>query len=267
MTAAPLPLAAPSLRLQALEPFAFVEAWVAVPTLPLLAWAPRGDGHPVLVLPGFTASDTSTWYLRNVLRAKGFAAHAWELGSNVGPHPRIVRGLQRRLLALAARHERTVSIVGWSLGGIYARELARAHPDHVRSVITLGSPFRLRDDDRSTAQLLYRRLAPRSDPFPGRLAFEHLREPMPVPTTSIYTRTDGVVRWHACIDEVGPTSENVEVRGTHTGLGLNAAALLVVADRLAQPDGMWRPFRPPRPFAHLYPRPASWQPNWLAATA
>jgi pimeloyl-ACP methyl ester carboxylesterase len=267
MTVPPLPLAAPSLRLRALENLVFVEAFTALPTLPLLAWAPRGDGHPVLVIPGFTSSDNGTWYLRNVLRAKGYATHGWGLGSNVGPHPRVVRGMQRRLLELADEHGRAVSLVGWSLGGVYARELARAHPDHVRSVVTLGSPFRLRDDDRSSAQALYQRLGPRNDPFPGRRDHEHRRAPVPVPTTSIYTRTDGVVRWHACIDEVGPTSENVEVRGSHTGLGINAAALLTVADRLAQPDGAWRPFRPPRALTHLYPAPASWQPRSMAQSA
>jgi pimeloyl-ACP methyl ester carboxylesterase len=264
VSAPPLPLRAPSLRLLALENLAFVEALAAVPSLSVLAYAKQGDGHPVLVLPGFTSSDNGTWYLRTVLRAKGHDMHGWGLGSNIGPHPRIVRGMQRRLFDLSDRHGRAVSLVGWSLGGIYARELARFHPSLVRSVVTLSSPFRLRDGDRSSAQALYRRLGPRDDPFPGRRDFEHDRQPLPVPSTSIYTRTDGVVRWHACIDEVGPASENVEVRGTHTGLGVNAAALLVVADRLAQPPGQWRPFRPPRPLAPLYPRPASWEPRWMS---
>lgn len=255
----PLPLRAPSLVYRALENLVLAEAWTAVPTLPLLALTPRGDGHPVLVLPGLTASDNGTWYLRNVLRAKGYAAHRWGLGANVGPHPRIVRGIQRRLLELSERHGRGVSIVGWSLGGVYARELARAYPERVRVVITLGSPFRMRDPDSSSAQAVYRRLAPRQDPFAGRRQPEHQRGAVPVPTTSIYTRTDGVVRWHACIDEVGPTSENIEVRGTHSGLGVNAAALLAVTDRLAQPEGVWTPFRPPRVVAHLYPKPASWE--------
>jgi pimeloyl-ACP methyl ester carboxylesterase len=257
-----LPLRPPSLSLRALENLALVEAWAALPSLPLLTWAPQGDGHPVLVLPGFTSSDNGTWYLRNVLRAKGYSAHRWGLGVNVGPHPRIVRGVQRRLLALSDQHGRAVSLVGCSLGGVYARELARAYPDQIRQVVTLGSPFRMRAPDSSSAQGLYRRLAPRQDPFAGRRDHEHLREPVPVPTTSIYTRTDGVVRWHACIDEIGTTSENIEVRGTHTGLGVNAAALLAVADRLAQPDGAWQPFRPPRLLGHLYPEPASWEPRW-----
>jgi pimeloyl-ACP methyl ester carboxylesterase len=251
-------IGAPGWPYRALEGFALVEAWASLPGLAILGWAPQGDGHPVLVLPGFSSSDRGTWLLRHALRAKGYDAHQWGLGVNTGPHPRIVQGIQRRLLTLHRRHEQRVSIVGWSLGGVYARELARAYPEHVRQVITLGSPFRLRDPDDSSTGRLYRAVAPRQDPFDGRRAREHEREPVPVPTTSIYTRTDGVVRWHACIDEVGPTSENIEVRGTHTGLGFNPAALFAVADRLALPDGGWRPFAPPALLASLYRRPASW---------
>lgn len=256
------PLRPPTMTLRAVEALVLVEAWAALPSLPLVACAPRGDGHPVLVLPGFTSSDNGTWYLRNVLYAKGYAAHRWGLGANVGPHPRIVRGIRRRLLDLSDRHGGSVSLVGWSLGGVYARELAREYPTRVRQVIALGSPFRMREPDGSSAQRLYRRLAPRGDPFTGHQDHEHQRERLQVPTTSIYTRTDGVVRWHACIDEVGPTRENIEVRGTHTGLGMNAAVLLAVADRLGQREGGWQPFRPPRMLAHLYPAPASWEPRW-----
>jgi pimeloyl-ACP methyl ester carboxylesterase len=256
------PLRAPSLPLRALEGLVVVESWAALPTVPLLSLAARGDRHPVLVLPGFTASDHTTWYLRTVLRAKGYSVHGWGLGTNTGPHARILRGIQRRLWELADRHGRPVSLVGWSLGGVYARELARAHPERVRLVVTLGSPFRMRGPDGSSAQGLYRRLAPRPDPLAGRLDHEHQREEVPVPTTSIYTRTDGVVRWHACIDEVAPTSENIEVRGTHNGLGLNTSALFAVADRLGLPEGTWMPFRPPGVLRHLYPAPASWEPRW-----
>ena len=256
------PLRAPPARLRLLETAAVLEAGAALATLPILGWAPRGDGHPVLVIPGFTATDDSTWYLRRVLRAKGYSVHRWRLGRNIGPHTNVVRGLRRRVGDLADDHGQAVSIVGWSLGGIYARELARADADHVRSVVTLGSPFRLRASDGSTAQPLYRRLAPQRDPFAGRGTLEHQREPVPVPTTSIYTRTDGVVRWHACIDTAGPETENVEVYGTHSGLGYNSAALLVAADRLAQPVGGWRPFEPPRILQHLFPAPASWERRW-----
>jgi len=152
-----------------------------------------------------------------------------------------------------------VSLIGWSLGGIYARELARERPEAVRQVITLASPFRFREGDRGLGSRLYNALAPPVDPFPGHAVDEDDRPPVPVPSTSIYTRTDGVVRWHACIDRTGPNHENIEVRGTHSGLPVNLAVLYAVTNRLAQPADEWQPFRAPLAVRQLFPRPRSWQ--------
>jgi hypothetical protein len=149
--------------------------------------------------------------------------------------------------------------VGWSLGGVYARELARHHPGAVRQVITLGSPFRFRAGDRSRASSVYDSVAPREQRFLEARTAEHERPALSVPVTSIYTRTDGVVRWHACLEQTGATCENIEVRGTHSGLGVNVAAAVAVADRLAQPEAQWAPFRPPPLLRDLYPRPVSWE--------
>jgi pimeloyl-ACP methyl ester carboxylesterase len=248
----------PAPRLLALENLALVEYATFLAAAPFLALPRDGDDHPVLVVPGFTASDRSTQLLRAVLARRGYQVHGWNLGPNVGPHPYIVQGLQQRLASLRQQHRARVSIIGWSLGGIYARELARANPAAVRQVITLGSPFRFRAGDRGAASGLYDAVGPKAEPFPGRMTDEHLRPPLPVPSSSIYSRTDGVVRWHACIDSAGPERENIEVIGTHSGLGVNVAALAAICDRLAQPDGQWAPFRPPRTLRHLYPRPASW---------
>ena len=236
---------APSLSLMLLEQRVLFEYGAFLGLGPLLRLLPKGDGHPVLVLPGFTGSDRSTAPLRRVLRSKGYWVHGWNLGANVGPHRRIVRGIQRRIEELHDRHKTKVSLVGWSLGGIYARELARDHTEAVRQVITLGSPFRLRDGDRSSASRWYDMVAPRQDPFPGRELGEENRPPLSVPSTAIYTRTDGIVRWHACIETDGPQRESIEVRGTHSGLGFNLAAIVAMTDRLAQPEGTWAPFRPP----------------------
>ena len=149
-----------------------------------------------------------------------------------------------------------VSLVGWSLGGIYARELARLHPEAVRQVITLGSPFRLRDGDRSSATFLASRLARRFVPMSPDVGLpEDERAPLTVPATNIYTRTDGVVRWHVCVDSEGPARENIEVRGSHSGLGYNPAVLLAIADRLGQREGEWEPFRASWHLAHLFPDP------------
>ena len=224
---------------------------LAVPALQLL---PRGDGHPVLVLPGLAASDLSTRPLRWYLRTRGYQTHGWKLGRNVGPTGRILDGLSARLAALSERHGRRVSIVGWSLGGVYARGLAREVPASVRQVITLGSPFRfLERTVRSSAPL---QDAVGDADHSAEIAdltrrdLTHLR----VPSTAIYSRTDGVVPWRACVDRPGPQRENVEVRGSHVGLGHNPSVVYVVANRLAQPEGTWRPFRPAMALAGLFPR-------------
>ena len=213
-------------------------------SLPLLRRAPRGDGHPVLVLPGFTASDNSTRPLRWFLRDRGYHVHGWRLGINIGPSDRIIDGLANRIVSLAEHHGAKISLVGWSLGGIYAREIARAGPDGIRQVITLGSPFRLTDREHANSGPLYDALSTwhstRADAIRPP---EDERPPFPVPATAIFTRTDGVAPWRSCIDEVGDRRENIEVRGSHSGLGFNPAALAVIADRLAQPEGEWAPFR------------------------
>ena len=232
-------LAGPSAALLALEARAWLEFASLIPALPVLQAAPTGDGHPVLVLPGWLASDTSTRALRWFLRDRGYHAHGWRLGRNHGPTSEIVTGLAARLATLRARHGRPVSLVGWSLGGIYARELARRRPEDVRQVITLASPFR--DPDATSA--LIARLAGRRPPrSPDVLA--RLRSPLPVPTTAIYSRSDGIVAWQSCVEPRGEQSESIEVGTSHCGMGHHPAALLVIADRLAQPEGTWRHFEP-----------------------
>jgi pimeloyl-ACP methyl ester carboxylesterase len=242
----------PPVQLLALESFAIVEYTSLAFAAPLLMAAPAGNGHPVLVLPAFTATDTSTRPLRSVLRWRGHEVHGWGLGRNMGPHPTVVDGMRRRLDALHRRYRTTVSIVGWSLGGVYARELARDAPDLVRQVITLGSPFRLRTGDRTWSTWLYDVVAPRRDPYFAQRLSEEARPRLPVPSTAIYTQTDGVVDWRACIEDEGEHRGSVEVIGTHTGLGFNVAAIIAIADRLAQPEGEWAPWSPPHGLRYLY---------------
>jgi hypothetical protein len=193
---------------------------------PVLALAPRGDGHPVLVLPGLGGDDRSTTLLRVYLRYLGYHVHGWRLGTNQGPNERTTSGLAARLDGLSERHHQPISLVGWSLGGVYARALARRSPRSVRLVVTLGSP--IRDSALSRGGLL-------------------------VPATSIYSRTDGVVPYQYSLESPGPQRENVEVRGSHLGLGHNPAVLWAVADRLAQPLGHWTPFRPPPMLRRMFP--------------
>ncbi len=230
-------------------------------TGPVLRTIGRGDQHPVLVLPGFSASDSSTLPLRWALRGQGYWLHAWKLGRNIGPTKRAVDGMRQRIEELHVQHGRTVTLIGQSLGGVYARLLAREQPDSVRQVITLGSPYRMVEGDRSaaSARVLWKQLQHLHD---GNLALNELHEqdrpPLLVPATSIYSRTDGVAPWQTCIDGVREHAENIEVYGSHVGMGVNPAVIFAVLDRLAQPEGDWRPFAAPLGVRQWYPRPANW---------
>ena len=246
------PAAPPSRDLLLLEVRAVAELAAFFSMLPLLRLAPAGDGHPVLVLPGLAASDVSTRPLRAFLADRGYHAHGWELGRNLGPRPGVEASMQARLAELHARYQRKVSVIGWSLGGVYARELARRAPDQVRSVITLGSPFAGEPRASNAWQLYELASGRRADDWPGR---ERMKEPPPVPATAIFTRSDGIVAWQGCLEREGPGSENIEVEGSHSGLGHNPSVLLAIADRLAQPEGQWRRFDRSGLRGLLYPDP------------
>jgi pimeloyl-ACP methyl ester carboxylesterase len=244
--------------LAATEPMrALASAGALAAGFPLLRLAPRGEPHPVLVLPGLMASDVSTGTLRRWLRGLGYPVVGWELGRNRGPTQEVVDVLPTVVKRLADEHGSPVSIVGQSLGGIFARRLALRTPDEVRQVVTLGSPFGLapRGGDDSAAARLYRSYAPTHARGRATRGRERIARPLPVPSTSVYSRWDGVVDWRACLQQVTPTSDNVAVHASHLGMGFDPAVLWVVADRLAQPKDGWRPFRRPTRFglAALFP--------------
>lgn len=247
----------PSRFLLALELRTLPELGGFFASLPFLAAAaPRGDGHPVLVLPGLVTSDRSTIALRNFLKSRGYAAYGWELGRNYGPLPGIERGMVERVEQLYEKHGRKVSLVGWSLGGIYARQLAKMMPDKVRQVITLGSPFA--GDPRATnAWRLYEFASGHKVDDRERHMGGSISDPPPVPTTAIYSRTDGICHWQNCLERESDTTENIEVEGSHCGLGHHPAAVFAVADRLAQPEGQWKKFERSGVRAYFFPKPAS----------
>jgi dienelactone hydrolase len=250
----PRRLRPPSLGMLLAEVRGLFEFNASLVLSPVLMQAPRGDGHPVLALPGFLAGDLSMLMLRRYLRELGYDAHAWRLGRNLGGLTRMRESLRARLREIHESSGRKVSLVGWSLGGIYARDLALHAPEMVRSVITLGSPFA--NDVRATnAPPLYEALSGER--------VEHLSESraaiagdLPVPVTSIYSRSDGVVNWRTCLLRSSNRAENVEVHlASHIGLGVNPAVLWAVADRLAQAEEEFRPFGRGGPFAIAYAPP------------
>ena len=196
---------------------------------------PPGDGHPVIVFPGLAADAQSIAPLVGFCHGLGYAARDWGRGLNTGPAGDIDRwldALAADIEALVADRPQPVSLVGWSLGGIYAREVAKRIALPVRQVITIGTPI-TGEAAQTNVSLIYRwvngTLPVLDEDFKSRL----ITAP-PVPTTSIYSRTDGVVAWQACVQpEDHPMIENVEVDGSHCGLVWNPAVLKVVADRLS----------------------------------
>ena len=190
-----------------------------------MMFTPRGDGHSVLVLPGWRANDVSTVPLRAYLRTRGYDVHGWGLGVYQGPSRAIEIAAGRRLSDLADAAGEPVSLVGWSLGGTLACTLARQHTDIVRQVITLGSPH---------PQVAQR--------------------PLPIPVTSIYSRDDRIVTWQRSRIPENGINHNIEVHGGHLGLGTNPAVLHAVADRLARIDPI--PFHASRIWDAAYPDPS-----------
>jgi len=219
---------------------------------PVLAGAPRGEPHGVLVLPGLMATDASTLVLRRVLAGLGHDVVGWALGRNVGPTARALDGMPAGLERLAQRSGGPVSVVGWSLGGIFGRELARRRPDLVRQVITLGSPFALTDPRQSWADGAYRRYAG-THARAGVPSRAQVARPLDVPSTAVYSRRDGIVAWETCRATETELHRNVEVRCGHLGFGVDPATLWVVADRLATPPGRQPRFVPPVALRLLYP--------------
>ena len=219
----------------------------------LASRAPReapasGDGHRVIVYPGLGAGAWSTFRLRSTLADAGFDSVDWGFGLNRGPQGSLPQWLDRLAAAVeaeSARDGRTLSLVGWSLGGIYAREIARAVPHAVRQVVTLGSPFGA-EAEATHAGWLYRLLSG-SQPPQSRRYLQELRRPLPVPSTSVFSKADGIVPWQGCLQKEGPLSENIEVPAvSHLGMGTHRAVLALVAERLAQPEGGWKPRSAPK---------------------
>jgi len=229
----------PSPLLLALEGRAFFEWAAYVAAWPLLAHAARGDGHPVLVLPGLTAGDSSTWPLRKFIERCGYEVYPWDLGLNCGPRNGVVGKLTARLRDIERTHGRSVSLVGWSLGGAMARVLASREPKRVRSVITLGSPLGGHPKATNAWRLFEWVSGVRADD-PRLRAM--MSRPPPVPSTSILSKSDGIVSWSMSLIPQSGQSENIEVSASHFGMGANPAVLWAVADRLSQPEGKWKPF-------------------------
>ena len=229
----------PNLLLQILELRAVSEALAGLASWLLLKKCPRGDGRPVLVLPGLLAGDGSTLAIRTHLESLGYVVEGWGLGRNFGPRPGIEESMLEKLESMAAANGQKVSLVGQSLGGVYARLLAQDRPDLVRCVMTLGSPV-AGHPRASNAWKIY-------EYFSGSRSDDHEKwakviSAPTIPTSSICSRTDGVVDWSSTKCRPSKWAENIEVVSSHIGMGAHPAVLYAIADRLAQNPEKWEKF-------------------------
>jgi pimeloyl-ACP methyl ester carboxylesterase len=247
----PMSLRPPGLWKLLLEGRVFAELWASVLSLPVLRRAPKGDGHPVLIFPGLAAGDISTLFLRTYLRRMGYEAYGWEQGLNLGPKHGVLAACKARVEEIFQLHGSKLSLIGWSLGGLYAREMAKICPGMVRQVITMGSPF-AGHPHATNAWRLFEFVSGHRANDPHMMA--RLREAPSVPTSSIYSKSDGIVSWQCSVQASGKQTENIEVPASHFGLGVNPLVLYVLADRLAQ-QGKWKPFSRRGLRGALFPKP------------
>ena len=207
-----------------------------------LADGDLGAGRPVLVLPGFHSSDPVTKPLRSHLQRRGWETYGWGLGTNHGLTDHVIDGVLARLDDLYGDHQEPVSLVGHSFGGLLARWLAQQRPEHVRQVVTLGSPWRPEGERTRTTRMFERSRRTHGLSERAEEVVDELREPLLVFSTAVWSRTDGIVPWRGCALDDGPTTENIAVPSSHVGLVANPLALAVITDRLAQDPDQPVPF-------------------------
>ncbi|MEH6581483.1 MAG: alpha/beta hydrolase [Halioglobus sp.] len=209
--------------------------------------APSGDGHPVLTLPGFMVGDGFTRLMRSFLEELGYDPHPWDQGPNLGLRDDICHNIEQKVVTIHRTTGRKVSLIGHSLGGVYARAVAHHQPQCVRQIITLGAPFNTGFEEHSpeggggALARAYERLNAdtKEDELPNSTL---MCFPPPLPSTSVYSQGDGIVGWEHCLDIANDITENIRVPGSHTGMTHNPLVLHIIADRLAQAEQEWRPF-------------------------
>ena len=211
-----------------LEGRAGFEAGSLMLALPVLRLqAPKGQGEPVMVLPGFMTDDRSTLVLRNFLEQLGYAVYAWQLGINRRPMLEYLPRLQEMVADIRQASGQKVRLVGWSRGGILSREIARDHPELVDRVITIGSPVKGGLAASSISALVQRQTGVTSAEV-KQIMRERSTRPIQVPVRAIYSRSDGIVAWKACIDEDSDDVRHFEVSGSHAGMGTSIEVFRLV---------------------------------------
>lgn len=228
-------------------PRTMLEIGSLVAILPALAALPKGDGHPVMVLPGFMAGDESTYVLRQYLNLMGYKALPWKLGRNTGKPEILEYRLGERFEEISEGYDGKISLIGQSLGGVFAREIARKQAMKVKQVITLGSPFSV--GHASSVNTMVEKLFENQsgmtiETIRERLGVSDHEKAPPVPMTAIYSKGDGIVNWRACKElESGAKIQNIEIRGSHCGMAFNPVIYYIIRNRLSQLEDSWEKYQ------------------------
>ena len=226
-------------------PRALFEMLSLLPGHLIVRRAPRGDGHPVITLPGYNASDSSMRILRRYLGIWGYDPHPWGLGTNLGiGNDRVI--YEQRFGEILERIVDTcgqpATLIGWSQGGVIARQAAKQRPELVRHVLTMGSPIS-DTPEATTIWRIYKRTSPQEITPELMEVLREITTPVEgVRCTCIYSQTDGIVSPYIAQDWVSPIAENIRLYSSHFGMAVNPVVLYVIADRLAQSEDDWRPF-------------------------
>lgn len=229
---------------------AITELGLSIPYRKFFSRKNEGDGHPILVLPGFMASDTSTAPMRKFMSNLGYTPYCWELGRNTAKIE-FLQILSNRIDEIYEEHGEQITLIGWSLGGVFARQLAKAKPKKIRQIITLGSPFKGIHQPNNVAWVYNLISGGKKIKDIDPILFENIPLPAPVPTTAIYTKEDGIVPWQLCMEDETDIHQNIQVRGSHLGLGVNLSVMEIIADRLLYTKTDWLPFQPRSIFEDL----------------
>jgi len=226
-------------------PRALFELVCLLPAHLFLKRAPRGDGHPVITLPGYRSDDTAMLALRRYLARWGYAPYPWGLGANLGiGYQRIdyEKRMLEKLESIVEKHGEPATLIGWSQGGVIAREVTKQKPEFVRQVIVLGSP--LADAPEATTLFrIFRRTSAEEITNELMSVMREVASPLPnVRCICIYSNSDGIVSADIAQDLVSPNVENIRVSSSHLGMAVNPVVLFIIADRLSQPEDDWKPF-------------------------
>ncbi len=224
----------PNILNMVLESRALVE-WASIYCIyPFIPKRIKGEGKPVLIIPPYLGDDYSTSFVRRYLSSLGFKTYKWDQGINMIKAHYIPR-LEEKLDDIYSAHGEKVSIVGWSGGGMFAKILANHHPKQVAQIVTIGSPVWGLMDMKSRVDGILQFFRGKSLKEKNKKFLDELEHVPDAPVTCIYTKTDGVLPWKHCMEAESYRSDiqNIEVFGSHSGLGANASVLMATANALS----------------------------------